>query len=472
MSLTMFQSARAAFADHATLSAVARRRALAVLERALHAHADRLCAAVDADFGHRSAQEVRVTEILPVLAEIAHLSAHLGRWLRPRRVWPNWQFLLSKTMILPQPKGVVGIVSPWNYPLLLSLSPLANAIAAGNHVLLKPSEAAPRTAEALRAMLGEAFPETYVGVVMGDAAVAAAFVALPFDHIVFTGSTATGRKVMAAAAANLVPVTLELGGKSPAILHESFPVEEAADRIVMAKVWNAGQTCVAPDHVLVPAQRLEAFVAACEAVLRRRLPEAGTADYAALLQGAARMEAMVAEAEAAGARVIRPVAAAPGKVAPVLVVGPGAETRLMREEIFGPVLPIVPVADVAEALRRVNAEARPLALYYFDRDAARVDRVLRGTWSGGVTVNDCIFHLPQHRLPFGGIGPSGMGAYHGRRGFEELSHMKAVLVQNRVVGRLLSRLTKPPYDDLVRRITDMTIGRAPRGGPSRFDPNG
>lgn len=472
MPLTMFQSARAAFAGHATLSAVARRRALAALARAVHAHADRLCAAVDTDFGHRSAQEVRLTEIVPVLGEIAHLSAHLGRWMKPRRVWPNWQFVLSKTMILPQPKGVVGIVSPWNYPVLLSLSPLANAIAAGNHVLLKPSEAAPRTAEALRAMLGEAFPETYVGVVTGDGAVAAAFVALPFDHIVYTGSTATGRKVMAAAAAHLVPLTLELGGKSPAILHESFPVAEAADRIVMAKVWNAGQTCVAPDHVLVPAQRLDAFVAACAEVLQRRLPDAGDGDYTALLQGAARMEAMVAEAEAAGARVIRPVAAGPGKVAPVLVVGPGEETRLMREEIFGPVLPIVPVADVAEALRRVNAGARPLALYYFDRDPARVDRVLRGTWSGGVTVNDCIFHLPQHRLPFGGIGPSGMGAYHGRRGFEELSHMKAVLVQNRIVGRILSRLTKPPYDALARRMTDLTVGRAPRGGPVRFDPNG
>jgi coniferyl-aldehyde dehydrogenase len=468
----MLAASRAAFSGHAVLSAVARRRALDALAGALRVHADRLCDAVSADFGHRSRQEVRVTEILPLLDEIRYLRRHLGRWMRARRVWPNWPFLLSRAMILPQPKGVVGIIAPWNYPLLLSLSPLANALAAGNHALVKLSEAAPATAEALRAMLAEVFPATYVGVVTGDAAVAAAFSALPFDHLVFTGSTAVGRRVMAAAAANLVPVTLELGGKSPAILHDSFPVAEAADRIVMAKVWNAGQTCVAPDYVLVPERRLDAFVAACVAVLQARLPAADSGDYTAVLHGPARMDALVAEAEAAGARVIRPVAAAAGKVAPVIVVGPGEETRLMREEIFGPILPIVPVADVAAAMAFVAARERPLALYYFDRDRVRIDRVLRGTWSGGVTVNDCIYHLPQHALPFGGVGASGMGAYHGRHGFEELSHRKAVLVQDRLTARVLSRLTKPPHDAWSRRVMDALIGRDPGRAPRRFDPNG
>jgi coniferyl-aldehyde dehydrogenase len=467
----MLAAQRAAFGGHPVLSAVARRRALAALAHALQHHADRLCAAVDADFGHRSRDEVRLLEIAPVLDEIRHLQAGLGRWMRPRRVLPNWPFLLSKAMILPQPKGVVGIIAPWNYPLLLSLSPLANALAAGNHAMVKLSEAAPRTAEAMRTMLGEVFPETYVGVVTGDAGVAAAFSALPFDHLVFTGSTAVGRRVMAAAAANLVPVTLELGGKSPAIVHESADIAEAAERIVMAKVWNAGQTCVAPDYVLVPETRLEAFVAACVGVLQRRLPSAADGDYTAVLQGPDRMAALVAEAEAGGARVIRTVADAPGKVAPVLVVNPGPDARLMREEIFGPVLPILAVPDLAAAIAFVTARDRPLALYYFDRNAGRIDRVLRSTWSGGVTVNDCIYHLPQHRLPFGGVGASGMGAYHGRTGFEELSHMKPVLVQNQLVGRMLGRLSKPPYGALMRRVTGVMIGRKPAGAPRRFDPN-
>jgi coniferyl-aldehyde dehydrogenase len=469
---TILTNTRAAFGAHPVLTAGERRRALEALATGVRAHADRLCAAVSQDFGYRPAQEVRLIEIVPLLDEIAHLSAGVGRWMRARRVWPNWPFMLSRAMILPQPKGVVGILSPWNYPLLLTLSPLANALAAGNHAVLKPSEHAPATAEAMRAMLAEVFPETYVAVVTGDAGVAAAFSALPFDHLVFTGSTGVGRQVMAAAAANLVPVTLELGGKSPAIVHESFPVAEAAERIVTAKLWNAGQTCVAPDYVLVPERRLEAFVAACEAVLRARLPEAASADYGAVLHGPDRMAALVTDAEAAGARVIRPVAEAPGKVAPVLLVAPGPDTRVMREEIFGPLLPIVPVADVAAAVAFVNARARPLALYYFDRDRGRIDRMLRATWSGGVTVNDCIYHLPQVRLPFGGVGASGMGAYHGRHGFEELSHMKAVLVQNRPTGRVLARLAKPPYGRLARRVTEVLSGRAPRGGVRRFDPNG
>lgn len=465
-------ASRAAFGSRPVLTAAERRRALAALAAAVRVHADRLCAAVSQDFGYRPAQEVRLIEIVPLLDEIAHLSAHVGRWMRPRRVWPNWHSLLSRAMIVPQPKGVVGIIAPWNYPLILSLSPLANALAAGNHVILKPSEVAPATAEALRAMLAEVFPETYVAVVTGGPEVAAGLAALSLDHLVFTGSGAVGRKVMAAAAANLVPVTLELGGKSPAILHGSFPLREAAERIVTAKLWNAGQTCVAPDYVLVPAARLDGFVAACVAVLRERLPSAGSPDYGAVLRGPERLAALVAEAEAGGARVVRPVAEAAGKVAPVLVVGPGEETRLMREEIFGPVLPIMPVADVAAAVAFVNARERPLALYYFDRDRRRIDRLLRETWSGGVTVNDCIYHLPQLRLPFGGIGASGMGAYTGQRGFAEFSHMKAVLVQDRLLGRVLGRLAKPPYGRLSRGAARVLTGRAPRGELQRFDPHG
>lgn len=463
---------RRAFAAHPPLTAAQRRAALDALAQAILRWQDRLCAAVAEDFGHRPETETRMLEILPVLDEIAHLRRRLGGWMRPRRVSVGWRFLPSRARILRQPLGVVGIMAPWNYPLMLTLSPLANALAAGNHAMLKPSDLSPASAAALGAMLAEAFPESYVAVCPGDAELAAAFSALPFDHLIFTGSPRVGRLVMAAAARNLTPVTLELGGKSPAILHESYPVARAAERICGAKLWNAGQTCIAPDYVLVPEARLEAFVAACEAALRRLLP-AGRAgrDMAALVGPAAqaRMEVLLAEAQESGARIVRVDPGGEGTLPPTLVIAPDPELGLMREEIFGPVLPVLPVPDTAAAIGFVNARPRPLALYYFDDDRTRVEHLLATTVSGGVTVNDCIYHIAQHALPFGGVGESGIGAYRGEHGFRRFSHEKAVLLQSRLTGRLLALATKPPYAAWKRRAVALMTGRA-RKAPARFDP--
>ncbi len=452
---------RAAFAASAPLSLDARRRALDALAHAIRRHQGVLAAAVSADFGHRSVDETRVLEILPTLDEIGHSRRHLRRWMAPTRVLANWQFWPSRAQILHQPKGVVGIISPWNYPILLTLTPLVAALAAGCHVMIKPSELTPATAQAMALMLAEAFGEDHVAIVQGDAAIAAAFAALPFDHLFFTGSARVGRMVMQAAAAGLVPVTLELGGKSPAIVHHDFPIDVAAERIIAAKIWNAGQTCVAPDYVLLPPGMTEDFATAAQAVARRRLVQ--PADYTQMIDDVAfaRMQALVDDAAAKGAQIVRLAQMQGRAFPPTLILGATDDMVVMKQEVFGPLLPVMEVQSVADAITYVNAHDRPLALYYFDQDAGRVGRLLRSTTSGGVAVNDCVYHLVQHRLPFGGIGPSGMGAYHGKRGFQTFSHAKGVLQQNGMSSWALQRLTKPPYGGVARRVTDWLIGPAP-----------
>ncbi len=420
------------------------------LREAFQSRLPAFVAAMDADFGRRSRHESMLTDGMTVLQEIDHTRAKLRRWMRPKRSLADWLFWPATTEIRYQPLGVVGIIAPWNYPVNLALMPLVAALAAGNHVMLKPSEHTPRTSALLKEFLGSLFPETKVAVVLGDAEVAAAFSALPFDHLFFTGSTEVGRHVMAAAAKNLTPVTLELGGKSPAIIAPDYPIETAVARIAAGKWLNAGQTCIAPDYVLLPPTKIEAFVESMRAYVRRAYAEpANSPDFTSVASERQfqRLTAWLAEARARGATVIELGDSDPTRriLAPTLVVGAPVDVRLMQEEIFGPILPLVPADSVDAAIAFVNARPRPLALYHFDHDRKRTARVLERTIAGGVTINDTLLHIAQSELPFGGIGPSGMGAYHGLAGFLTFTKQKPVLYQARFSSLALMR---PPYGKL------------------------
>ena len=443
---------------------LAQRRAdLERLRDAFRAAIPAMDAAIRADFGHRSSHENLISEAMVTLAEIDHALANLRRWMRPQRVGVGWKLWPATAELRCEPVGVVGIIAPWNYPVNLALVPLASAIAAGNHVFLKPSEHTPRTSAWLRELLASVFPADRVAVALGGADVGAAFSALPFDHLLFTGSTAVGRKVMAAAAPNLTPVTLELGGKAPALVCDDFPLDVAAARIASGKWFNAGQTCIGVDYVLVDAARRDALVDALVAELRRRYGDDFTQveDYTRVINDSQhrRLQGYVRDARERGHRVIEPFAGAADRHArlideeqlfpPVLVVEPDADAEVMRHEIFGPILPVLGYADLDDAIARINALERPLALYPFSHDRARVDHILANTLAGGVTVNDTLLHFGAHNLPFGGIGASGIGAIHGRHGFVTFSKQLPVLRQRRFAA---SDWLKPPYTGAIDRM--------------------
>jgi coniferyl-aldehyde dehydrogenase len=431
---------------------------LARLRDAFRERIDAMTAAISADFGHRSVHESLTSDAMTVIGEIDHLRGHLRGWMRPRRVGVGWKLWPARAQVRREPLGVVGVMSPWNYPVNLALIPLATAIAAGNHVYLKPSEHTPRTSDWLRTLLTDVFPDDRIAVATGDAELAAEFSALPFDHLVFTGSTAVGRKVMAAAAPNLTPLTLELGGKSPAIVAEDYPPEKAAARLSTGKWFNGGQTCIAPDYVLVARARRDALVAALRAEAQARYGSLGNADdYTRIINDAqyARLRGYLDDARARGLEVIELVdldpvrAEAERLVAPTLVLEPGDDAAVMQEEIFGPILPIRSYATLDEAIDFVVARDRPLALYPFSHDRATVEAILGRVLAGGVTVNDTLLHFAANALPFGGVGASGMGAYHGRAGFDGMTKMMPVLWQARWAA---SDLLRPPYRGLVDRM--------------------
>ncbi len=452
---------RAAFAREPYPSLETRLRRLDKLRALLEQHGDRMAAAISADFGNRSLHETAIAETFFVLAGIAHTRKHLKRWMKMRRVPTSFHSLPGTSRILPQPVGVVGVVSPWNYPLQLAVAPVVAALAAGNRALVKPSEVTPGFAALLAELVGQAFEPDECAVVLGDADVGKAFVSLPFDHLFFTGSTAVGRQVALAAAANLTPVTLELGGKSPAIVDRSADVAQAAGRIAAGKLFNAGQTCIAPDYVLVSREHLGAFVDAYQAAARRMYPRlAGNPDYTSIVSDRhfARLQHLAQDAEARGARVLRIApqgeAAQPQqrKLAPALLLDVAPEMAVMKEEIFGPLLPVLPYDTVDDAIGFVNARPRPLALYWFGSDGARQREVLTRTVSGGVTVNDVLLHIAQESLPFGGVGESGIGAYHGEHGFRLFSKEKPVFEQSRWSG---NDMLRPPYGPKAERIIRM-----------------
>jgi acyl-CoA reductase-like NAD-dependent aldehyde dehydrogenase len=361
----------------------------------------------------------------------------------------------------------VLIISPWNYPLQLTVGPLAAALAAGNRVIVKPSEITPATSELLKRRLEEGFGTDRVTVALGGPEVAEGLCRLPFDHILFTGSTAVGKKVMAAAAQNLVPVTLELGGKSPVILHAECDLPRAVERIVRGKLLNAGQTCIAPDYALVPRGKVEEFVRLFRETASRFYPRIlDNPDYAAIINSRhyERLERLIGDARAKGARIetIDPAGELAGahgspqlrRMAPTAIADVTDAMTVAREEIFGPLLPIVAYDTLEDAIGYVNARPRPLALYYFDDNRTRIRHVLQNTVSGGVTINDTVYHFAQEELPFGGIGASGMGSYHGRDGFNTFSHAKGVFLQSRLTP---TSLMTPPYDAWFQRIIRFLI---------------
>jgi coniferyl-aldehyde dehydrogenase len=384
--------------------------------------------------------------------------------MTPRRAPIDWQFWPARGRVEYQPLGVVGILAAWNYPLFLGLGPLANALAAGNHVLLKPSELAPRSADFLVSFLADLFPQEYVAVVIGGTDVAAEFSALPFEHLLYTGSAHVGKLVMRAASENLTPVTLELGGKSPALIHRDFPVQLAAERILAAKLYNAGQTCVAPDYVLVAEDRRDEFLSAARRVIEKMYPRlVANPDYTRIINYAhyRRLRGLVDDALSKSAQCveINPAAEECNEqnrvFPPTLLTNITADAAIMQEEIFGPVLPIETYADLEQAIASINARPHPLALYYFDNNSSRVSRTLQSTRCGGVTVNDCMFHVGQPSLPFGGVGPSGMGHYHGFDGFATFSKKRGVFLQSRFTTLGLLR---PPYGSTARRLIRFILG--------------
>ena len=430
---------------------------LARLRTAFKARLEDFARVVSDDFGSRPRVETLLADGMPVLHEIDHVRRHLRRWLRPRRVVADATFLPARCEIITKPLGVVGVISPWNYPVNLALVPLVDALAAGNHVLLKPSEHTPRTSALLAEFLAEVFSPERVAVVQGGVDAAAAFAALPFDHLLFTGSTAIGARVLATAAHNLTPVTLELGGKSPAIIAPGGVNARSTDRIAAGKFLNAGQTCIAPDYVLVHEAERDRFVALLREYVVRHYPAlTDGGDYASIVNDAqyARLAGWLDEARAAGARIIPLTDAGAGDparriLAPTVVLDAPESTTLMREEIFGPVLPVVAYHALDEAIEYVNARPRPLALYVFDDDRTRIRRVLDACIAGSVAVNDTVFQFAQSRLPFGGIGPSGMGAYHGYAGFLTFSKQMPVFRQARWSAAAWLR---PPYDGRIERL--------------------
>ena len=442
-----------------------RERRLLALDRLLLDNEEALADAVRRDFGHCSPAETRLLELFPSHEAIRHARGHLRRWMRPQPRAVSLWFQPGRAEVRYQPLGAVGIIVPWNYPIFLAAAPLAAALAAGNRALVKMSESTPATAALFAELVARSFADDELSVVEGDVAVAREFSRLPFDHLLFTGSTPVGRQVMRAAADHLTPVTLELGGKSPAIVGPGLSpgrFARAVERIVIGKCLNAGQTCIAPDYVLLPAGQEQAFIDHARRVVAESYPAiATTADYSTIIDPRqyARLSACLEEARAHGATIVD---LAPGAVAdpltrrlpPLALLGVGDDLRLMQEEIFGPLLPIRPYRDLDQAIDFVNARPRPLALYLFDDDAANVERLLGRTVAGGVTINDTILHIAQDDLPFGGVGPSGMGCYHGFAGFQTFSVRKAVFHQSRLsaIG-----LFNPPYGAVFDRLTRILL---------------
>lgn len=425
----------------------------------LSGHADELCRAMADDFGWRSRDVSMLADIVSAIGPLKHARSHVRAWMRPekRGVELPLALLGARAEVRFEPKGAVGIIAPWNFPVFLCFAPLAGVLAAGNRAMLKPSELTPRTADLLARLVRVNFDEEELSVVLGGEEVGAAFAALPFDHLVFTGGEHVARSVMAEAAKNLTPVTLELGGKSPAIVSRSADLVVAAARIMAGKTMNAGQVCLAPDYAFAPREKADAFAEACRLAIATQYPRIkDNPDYSAIIDQRHfdRLVGLIDDARSKGARIVELDPAREDlsqqmfrKMAPTLVLDATEEMRVMQEEIFGPILPIRTYEHIDEAIDFVAARPAPLALYYFGDDEAELQQTLSRTRSGGVTVNDVIYHLAQNDLPFGGIGPSGMGRYQGRDGFLEFSNRRALYRQVR--SELIARL-RAPYSDALR----------------------
>ena len=448
---------RSAFLRQGAPTLEQRRADLRKFKAALIARRKEIEEAINTDFGHRSRHETAVVEILGVVEGIKYLDRHLLKFMRRTRRHVALHMRFGKARIEYQPLGVVGVIAPWNYPINLSLMPVVTAIAAGNRVMLKPSKFTPATNAVIETMFKDIFPEEQVTLVNSDGS---AFSKLPFDHLVFTGSTSVGRSVMKAASENLVPVTLELGGKSPVIIAKGYPLQKAVSRIVYGKLLSGGQTCIAPDYALVHETEIDAFIKAYDNGVKIAYPDGPTsADYTSIVndQQYDLLMGLLNDARLHGAKVIevgnRPSDALnrPHTLAPTIVLGVTNDMKIAHEEIFGPILPVLSYHTIEDAIGYVNARPRPLALYYFGNDNTDKRKVLDRTTSGNVTINGTFFHIAQDDLPFGGVGDSGMGQYHGIEGFRTLSHAKGIYEQGRWNGM---DLLHAPFGSL----TDKLIG--------------
>ena len=446
---TLFNAQHTASRQHIDVPLDVRRNRLLRMKALIDDHGTALAQAVQTDFGVRSLQLTEIADLFVLRSLLSHTLKALPKWMKPQKVSTPIYLQPARAYLQRQPLGVVGVVSPWNYPVQLALGPVITALAAGNRVMLKPSELTPATSALLAKLIGQAFAPDEVCVVLGDGELAAEFSSLPFDHLFFTGSTAVGRMVAKAAAANLTPTTLELGGKSPCIIDASCDLPAAAIKIAHGKLLNAGQTCIAPDYVLLPKGREAEFGQAFAQAVAKLFPTiAGNPDYAAIISARhhERLQAMLAAAQQGGARlqVINTggEGAAHRQMPPVLAFNVPPDAQLMQEEIFGPVLPVLAYESLDEAIKYVNDRPRPLALYWFGTDNAARDAVLAQTVSGGVTVNDTLMHIAHENLPFGGVGESGWGSYHSEAGFLRLTMQKPVLVQSKWAR---GDLFYPPY---------------------------
>lgn len=424
---------------------------------------DAIVAAVSADFGNRSREQTLLSDIGGSVASLKHCREHLAEWMQAQS-HPS-PFPGSEARVEYQPLGVVGVISPWNFPIVLAFGPLASIFAAGNRAMLKPSELTPRTSALMGELIARYFDENELTTVLGDAEVGALFSAQPFDHLIFTGGTAVARHIMRAASDNLVPVTLELGGKSPVLVSRSADLATVVQRVMTVKTFNAGQICLAPDYVLLPKECLEDFVAEAVRFVGAMYPSLhSNPDYTSIInpRNFDRLQGYLADARAKGARLIEinPAQEDLGdrqtrKIAPTLVLDATEQMQVLREEIFGPLLPIKTYRDFATAIDFVNGQPRPLAAYYFGEDAGERQQVLERTTSGGVVINDVMSHVVFEALPFGGVGHSGMGAYHGVYGFRTFSHAKAVVVQSPLGESNLAM--RAPYGAMIHGLLDQLL---------------
>ena len=453
----VYAAQRAACLAQPYPSADERLERLRALKRQTQRYQDLLAEAMSADFGFRPAAESKMLDLLGSVLEANHAVSHLKRWMKPSKRSTELLFLGNSVKVLYQPKGVVGVIVPWNFPIYLAMGPLVTALAAGNRVMIKMSEVTPATNAVFKTLLGEVFGEELVAVVGEELADPNVFTSLPFDHIVFTGSPAVGRTVMRTAAQNLTPVTLELGGKSPAVVTRHYPVADAALRITHGKSVNCGQICIAPDYALVPRESVDAFVASVKSSFEQFYGghTEGNPNFTSVVSDRQlqRIEAVLADARAKGATVTAcaPQPSAGNRQLPLhIVTGATPDMAVLKEELFGPVLPVVPYDSTDDAIAFINERPRPLALYCFSHDDAERDELLRRTHSGGVSVNDWGWHAINHDAPFGGIGNSGIGNYHGEEGFREMSHARTVFQRRRWFP---TQLFHPPYGSFVQRLS-------------------
>jgi coniferyl-aldehyde dehydrogenase len=455
----VFALQRAAHLRHPFPSYEERRENLGKLERILVDNAQAIADAISADFGHRAWEESMMAELFTSVDGIRDARKRLKKWMRPQRRHVSVLFATGKNRVIPQPKGVVGVVSPWNYPLFLTAGPLTSVLAAGNRAMVKMATNSQHLCRLLAEKCRAVFPEDTLAILPGVRA--QDFSTLPYDHIIFTGSADAGRTVMRSAAENLTPVTLELGGKSPTVICDDFDVDEAASRILYAKFLNAGQTCLAPDYLLVPSTKRDRFVEAAKRILPKRYPDTNQPSYTSVIDEKSyrRLRATLEDARQKGAEIVPLVPGMPfndqlRKIPPHLVLNVDDGMTIMQEEIFGPLLPVKTYETLDEVVSYVNGKDRPLGFYVFTNDKAAEEKLLYSTISGGVSVNNCMLHVAQHDMPFGGIGPSGMGQYHGYEGFLEFSKLRPVFTNPRLS---LLHLFYPPYSARTRGLLKLLI---------------